>query len=385
MSSSTSTMLAITQRQTMRGHTRCANSIVHLAAVPGERHIITCSSDGSVRLWDLESDAQIGEDWRDGNEAVLSMALSLSGKTIASGGGDYVVRLWDIETRKVIANIWTGHTGLSNATWRPPIQIRKIPQGFFDGVQNGAQYPSSFYFTATPSQYLGILLERFSSLFCHSHPNINGAIELQRRPTRSIFSHRDPRIVEVPTVQDRKTLFVARRSERDKAKRAQQQKAQSRGQAKASSSQTQPSNASTSGTYSTPGITTLRARPAYSRLVRLLSHLVLFFAVHPLNTSVAVYNQHSSNRKAKSRHMPHRCKHSTSKVNREVIPMFRRRLTLLPTPRLRHVLLLMIVLPQAGSHVPFHFGPVLFFFSAVHLPHMQMGINTAASGRLSLL
>jgi WD40 repeat protein len=94
--------------KTIRGHTDWVNGVVHL---PDGRCFVTCSWDGSLRLWDLESGKQIGEDWRDDNNAVRSMTLSPDGKTIASGsgGGDYNVRLWDVKTRKVIAN-WTGHT-----------------------------------------------------------------------------------------------------------------------------------------------------------------------------------------------------------------------------------------------------------------------------------
>ncbi|KAG2343317.1 WD40 repeat-like protein [Suillus weaverae] len=99
---------AVTCRQTMRGHTDRVKGVEHL---PGGRRIITCSWDGSLRLWDLESGEQIGEDWRDDEEkkaGVYSMALSPNGKTVISGSGDGTVRLWDVETGKVVAK-WTGN------------------------------------------------------------------------------------------------------------------------------------------------------------------------------------------------------------------------------------------------------------------------------------
>ena len=104
--------------QTMRGHTDGVAGVVHLR---DRRRIITSSYDGSLRLWNLESGVQIGNDWRDddgdggdgggdGEETgVSSIALSPNGKTIASGSDNGKVRLWDIETEKVVAR-WTGHT-----------------------------------------------------------------------------------------------------------------------------------------------------------------------------------------------------------------------------------------------------------------------------------
>jgi len=91
----------------MRGHTGWVRGVAHL---PDGRRIITCSSDGSLRLWEIESGTQIGDDWRDGvTQEVWSIALSPNSKIVASGSRDGKVRLWDVETEKVVAR-WTGHT-----------------------------------------------------------------------------------------------------------------------------------------------------------------------------------------------------------------------------------------------------------------------------------
>src|SRR5258706_16211794 len=103
-------MSPIKPRQTIRGHTRIVRRVAHL---PGRRKIITCSEDGSLRLWDLESGAQIGDDWRNEGEkaGVTAMALSPNGKIVASGSRDGKVKLWDVRRRKVIAK-WTAHSGM---------------------------------------------------------------------------------------------------------------------------------------------------------------------------------------------------------------------------------------------------------------------------------
>ncbi|KAG1838017.1 WD40-repeat-containing domain protein [Suillus subalutaceus] len=112
MSYSTSKTPAVMPCRMMQGHTRWVNGVMHLH---GGGHIITCSTDGSLRLWGLESGTQIGEDWQDegDNAGVWSMALSPNGETIASGHDNGEVRLWNIETRRVITR-WTGR---SNVVW----------------------------------------------------------------------------------------------------------------------------------------------------------------------------------------------------------------------------------------------------------------------------
>ncbi|KAG2341112.1 WD40 repeat-like protein [Suillus weaverae] len=122
---------AVTPRKTMRGHTGRVRGVAHL---PDAQRIITCSFDGSLRLWDLESGAQIGDEWRDegGEEAVWTMALSPNGKTIASGSEDGTVRLWDVETGKVVVK-WEGHTDLvTSVCWSP--NGERVVSGGWDGT-----------------------------------------------------------------------------------------------------------------------------------------------------------------------------------------------------------------------------------------------------------
>ncbi|KIK32280.1 hypothetical protein CY34DRAFT_814358, partial [Suillus luteus UH-Slu-Lm8-n1] len=129
MSSSTSKTPAIAPSQTMRGHTGWVNGVAHL---PDGRLIITCSSDGSLRLWDLKSGTQIGKDWRDENDGVFSMALSPTGERVASGCNDGKVRLWDVETRKVICKL-TGHTRVVWALcWS--VDGERVASGSWDGT-----------------------------------------------------------------------------------------------------------------------------------------------------------------------------------------------------------------------------------------------------------
>ncbi|KAG2338950.1 WD40 repeat-like protein [Suillus weaverae] len=75
----------------------------------------------------------MGEDWRDGESAVMSnIALSPDGKKVVSGSQDGAVRLWDIDTCKVIAK-WTGHTKeVVSICWSR--DGRRVLSGSFDGT-----------------------------------------------------------------------------------------------------------------------------------------------------------------------------------------------------------------------------------------------------------
>jgi WD40 repeat protein len=91
---------------------------------------MTCSGDGSVRVWNVESGKQIGEDWRDEEAQMNTIALSPDGKKVVSGSTDGAVRLWDIDTAKVIAT-WTGHiTTVSFLCWNG--DGRRVVSGSYD-------------------------------------------------------------------------------------------------------------------------------------------------------------------------------------------------------------------------------------------------------------
>lgn len=65
-------------------------------------HMFGCIS---LRLWDVESGKQMGEDWRDEGDKERAKTIALS-----PNGNDGTVRLWDVDsTGKVIAK-WAGHT-----------------------------------------------------------------------------------------------------------------------------------------------------------------------------------------------------------------------------------------------------------------------------------
>ncbi|OAX32429.1 WD40 repeat-like protein [Rhizopogon vinicolor AM-OR11-026] len=116
-------------RRQFEGHTNWVRGVVHL---PGGQRIITCSYDDSLRIWNLGSGEQIGNDWRDGQNEVNAIALSPDGKQVVSGSGDGTVSIWDIDTGKVIVK-WTGHTkNIRSVRWNRVGE--RVLSGAFDGT-----------------------------------------------------------------------------------------------------------------------------------------------------------------------------------------------------------------------------------------------------------
>jgi WD40 repeat protein len=115
--------------QKFEGHSEWLESAIHL---PGGQRMMTCSRDGSLRVWNLKSGKQIGQEWRDGNNRVWTIRLSPDGKKVVSGSDDGLVRLWDMDTRKVIAK-WTGHAGtVRSVCWSR--DGRQVVSGSEDGT-----------------------------------------------------------------------------------------------------------------------------------------------------------------------------------------------------------------------------------------------------------
>ncbi len=91
----------------LEGHTDMVESVTY--SLDG-RHIISGSYDKTVRIWDAETGAAVGNPLKGHTDAVLSVAYSPDGRYIISGSCDRTIRIWDAETGAAVGNPLEWHT-----------------------------------------------------------------------------------------------------------------------------------------------------------------------------------------------------------------------------------------------------------------------------------
>ena len=98
---------------------------------PDGRTFASVSSDGDVRLWDVETRTETGR--LEGQPSnVLSISFSPDGKTLVSGSHDGAVRLWDVDTQTEIGRL-EGHTdGVNSVAFSP--DGKTLASGSHDGA-----------------------------------------------------------------------------------------------------------------------------------------------------------------------------------------------------------------------------------------------------------
>ncbi|KZP17847.1 WD40 repeat-like protein [Athelia psychrophila] len=90
----------------LRGHTE---QILCVAYAPNGRRLVSGSSDKTIRIWDAETGEAVGEPLRGHTSSVMSVACSPDGRYIVSGSGDQTIRMWDAETGKAVGAPLRGH------------------------------------------------------------------------------------------------------------------------------------------------------------------------------------------------------------------------------------------------------------------------------------
>jgi WD40 repeat protein len=83
----------------LEGHTGWVWSV---AFSPDGKHIVSGSSDHTLRIWDTQSGTAVGESLEGHTGSVQSVAFSSDGKHIVSGSDDHTVQIWKANQITVI-------------------------------------------------------------------------------------------------------------------------------------------------------------------------------------------------------------------------------------------------------------------------------------------
>lgn len=102
-------------RQMFRGH---ENSVLGLSFLKDERFLISGSTDGTVKVWDLKPPSPVAISIFQGH-MVTAMALAPDEKILATGGIDKTLEFWDLSTGTKIA-VLTGHRDQINCVQFSP-------------------------------------------------------------------------------------------------------------------------------------------------------------------------------------------------------------------------------------------------------------------------
>ena len=113
----------------LAGHSIHVNSV---AFSPDGSHIVSGSSDETIRLWDAATGDGIGKPLEGHSSSVFSVSFSPNGSRIVSDSFDYTIRLWDAEMSDIIPTLssrayskllpsgWAVNSKAEKLFWVPP-------------------------------------------------------------------------------------------------------------------------------------------------------------------------------------------------------------------------------------------------------------------------
>ncbi|KAJ7366048.1 WD40-repeat-containing domain protein, partial [Mycena albidolilacea] len=110
--------------QRLEGHTHLINCV---AFSPDGIHLVSCSDDKTVRVWDVKSGALVAGPYEGHTDSVKSVAFSPDGKQIVSGSNNTTIRVWEIDQPLEIwgnhprfTDGWLMNSSSEHVLWVPP-------------------------------------------------------------------------------------------------------------------------------------------------------------------------------------------------------------------------------------------------------------------------
>ncbi|CDF33672.1 unnamed protein product [Chondrus crispus] len=78
--------------------TRHTGMVISFAMNVPRRRVVSGSGDGNVRVWDVETGAQVGDELNNGHTGPMaSVMMNADGRRVVSACSDKMVRVWDME------------------------------------------------------------------------------------------------------------------------------------------------------------------------------------------------------------------------------------------------------------------------------------------------
>ena len=107
----------------LSGH---SGSITCLELTQDENKIISSSNDGTIKIWDYNTQKiLIDKPNAHNSRNVIKILLSNDGTKLISGGGDFSIKIWDFNTMKIISTL-SGHTNSVNLLAIVPLSNKLI-------------------------------------------------------------------------------------------------------------------------------------------------------------------------------------------------------------------------------------------------------------------
>jgi len=93
------------------------DEICWLEYLPGDRHVVSGSCDGTVRIWNLESGEQGGA-LKDHESSMTDLAMTRDGTKIISGDKEGRMKVWDVESHELVKE-WSHPADYPNIALSP--------------------------------------------------------------------------------------------------------------------------------------------------------------------------------------------------------------------------------------------------------------------------
>ncbi|KAG2059905.1 WD40 repeat-like protein [Suillus hirtellus] len=116
-----------------RPWTSDGGAVPSIAISPDESMVMSGSTDGKLRLWNIREGSVVGDPWEGHESSVWCIEWSPNAREIASGSSDGTIRRWDPDTgRQIAPPIETGHGWVCAVRYSP--QGDKLTSGGKDKV-----------------------------------------------------------------------------------------------------------------------------------------------------------------------------------------------------------------------------------------------------------